>query len=88
MCCLIQFGFVFEDSGVYCFMLLMYCFFDVCLLVQQDCNLFVSLYVDLLLQMLVLVDDGEIELLMVSDEELFEESEEDVFVCVIVEEYV
>ncbi|MGE1393661.1 chromosome partitioning protein, partial [Pseudomonas aeruginosa] len=60
---------------------------DVCLSVQQDRNLSASLHADLPLQTPVLVDDGEIEPLMASDEELAEESEEDTLARAIAEEH-
>ncbi|MDI9799598.1 chromosome partitioning protein, partial [Pseudomonas aeruginosa] len=46
-----------------------------------------SLHADLPLQTPVLVDDGEIEPLMASDEELAEESEEDALARAIAEEH-
>ncbi len=84
---LTQLGFASEDSGVYRFMPPMHCFLDVCLSVQQDRNLSASLHADLPLQTPVLVDDGEIEPLMASDEELSEESEEDALARAIAEEH-
>ncbi|MEM8258661.1 chromosome partitioning protein, partial [Morganella morganii] len=71
--------------GVYRFMPPMPRFLDVCLSVQQDRNLSASLHADLPLQTPVLVDDGEIEPLMASDEELSEESEEDALARAIAE---
>lgn len=84
---LTQLGFASEDSGVYRFMPPMHRFLDVCLSVQQDRNLSASLHADLPLQTPVLVDDGEIEPLMASDEELSEESEEDALARAIAEEH-
>lgn len=74
-------------TTVYRFMPPMHRFLDVCLSVQQDRNLSASLHADLPLQTPVLVDDGEIEALMASDEELAEESEEDALARAIAEEH-
>ncbi len=84
---LIQLGFAEDSNGVYRFLPPMHRFLDVCLSVQQDRNLSASLHADLPLQTPVLVDDGEIEPLMASDEELSEESEEDALARAIAEEH-
>ena len=84
---LVQLGFAEDSNGVYRFLPPMHRFLDVCLSVQQDRNLSASLHADLPLQTPVLVDDGEIEPLMASDEELSEESEEDALARAIAEEH-